>query len=65
VGIARISQYRYQLHMAQKHGFFADENLTVIEVKTAGSTLLFDLGGVEAKWGVRHVVLASRSSVAQ
>jgi len=51
--------------MAQKHGFFADENLTVIEVKTAGSTLLFDLGGVEAKWGVRHVVLASRSSVAQ
>jgi ABC-type nitrate/sulfonate/bicarbonate transport system substrate-binding protein len=27
--------------MAQAHGFFADENLTVIEVKTAGSTLLF------------------------
>ena len=27
--------------MAQKHGFFADENLTVIEIKTSGSTLLF------------------------
>ena len=27
--------------MAQLHGFFADENLTIIEVKTAGSTLLF------------------------
>ncbi len=29
------------IQMAQKHGFFADENLTVIEAKTAGSTLLF------------------------
>jgi ABC-type nitrate/sulfonate/bicarbonate transport system substrate-binding protein len=27
--------------MAQKHGFFADEKLTVFEVKTTGSTLLF------------------------
>jgi ABC-type nitrate/sulfonate/bicarbonate transport system substrate-binding protein len=27
--------------MAQQHGFFADENLTVQEFKTAGSTLLF------------------------
>jgi ABC-type nitrate/sulfonate/bicarbonate transport system substrate-binding protein len=27
--------------MAQAHGFFADENLTVNEIKTAGSTLLF------------------------
>lgn len=29
------------IEMAQKHGFFAAENLTVIEEKTAGSTLLF------------------------
>lgn len=29
------------VEMAQKHGFFADENLTVEEFKTAGSTLLF------------------------
>ena len=27
--------------IAQAHGFFADENLTVNEIKTAGSTLLF------------------------
>ena len=29
------------IEMAQKHGFFAAEKLTVIEEKTAGSTLLF------------------------
>ncbi len=29
------------IQMAQKHGFFGDENLTVIDIKTAGSTLLF------------------------
>lgn len=29
------------IQMAQKHGFFDDEKLTVVEVKTAGSTLLF------------------------
>jgi len=29
------------VQMAQTHGFFADEKLTVIEIKTAGSTLLF------------------------
>ena len=29
------------IEMAQKHGFFANEKLTVIEVKTAGSTLLY------------------------
>lgn len=29
------------IQMAQKHGFFAAEKLTVIEAKTAGSTLLF------------------------
>jgi ABC-type nitrate/sulfonate/bicarbonate transport system substrate-binding protein len=29
------------IQMAQAHGFFADENLTVNEIKTAGSTLLF------------------------
>lgn len=29
------------IQMAQTHGFFADENLTVNEIKTAGSTLLF------------------------
>jgi ABC-type nitrate/sulfonate/bicarbonate transport system substrate-binding protein len=29
------------MQMAQAHGFFADENLTVNEIKTAGSTLLF------------------------
>ena len=31
------------IEMAQKHGFFAAEKLTVIEEKTAGSTLLFKL----------------------
>lgn len=29
------------IQMAQAHGFFADENLTVNEIKTAGSTMLF------------------------
>ena len=29
------------IQIAQKHGFFADEDLTVNEIKTAGSTLLF------------------------
>ena len=29
------------MQMAQAHGFFADEKLTVNEIKTAGSTLLF------------------------
>lgn len=29
------------IQIAQAHGFFADENLTVQEIKTAGSTLLF------------------------
>jgi ABC-type nitrate/sulfonate/bicarbonate transport system substrate-binding protein len=29
------------IQMAQKHGFFSDEHLTVLESKTAGSTLLF------------------------
>jgi ABC-type nitrate/sulfonate/bicarbonate transport system substrate-binding protein len=39
----RVAYFTRQpvIEMAQKHGFFADENLTVIEVKTAGSTLLF------------------------
>jgi ABC-type nitrate/sulfonate/bicarbonate transport system substrate-binding protein len=39
----RVAYFTRQpvIDMAQKHGFFADEHLTVVEVKTAGSTLLF------------------------
>lgn len=39
----RIAYFTRQpvIQMAQEHGFFADENLTVVEFKTAGSTLLF------------------------